>query len=90
MEHALLVATDVALQSGVSSWRRRVVVRLLCSFVCSCFLEENHAWRGVLLESCSQVDVARFQNRIGFLRLSPGCGAPGPWRRLANNDRDVV
>ena len=36
-------------------------------FVLSCFLQGNHAWPGVLLESCSQVHVARIQNRIGLL-----------------------
>ena len=34
--------------------------------VCYCFLEENFACCGVLFASCSQVDVARFQNRIGL------------------------
>ena len=59
-----LVATDVALQGGVSSWRRRVVVQLVLLFF-SCVSKENVAWRGVLFASCSKVDVALFQNRTG-------------------------
>ena len=45
---------------------------LSCCAVCVAasvffFLEENVAWRGVLFASCSQVDVARFQSRIGLI-----------------------
>ena len=92
-----LVATVVALQGGVSSWRRRVVVQFVLLF--SCVSKENVAWRGVLFASCFEVDVALFQNRTGPLE----CLVIGiclvavyhivssrPWRRLANNKRDVV
>ena len=54
-----LVATDVALQGGLSSWRRRVVVQFVLLFF-SCVSKENVAWRGVLFASCFEVDVARF------------------------------
>ena len=59
-----LVATDVALQGGLSRWRRRVVVQFVLLFF-SCVSKENVAWRGVLFASCSEVDVALFQNRTG-------------------------
>ena len=55
-----LVATDVALQGGLSSWRRRVVVEFVLLFFCSCVSKENVAWRGVLFASCFELDVARF------------------------------
>ena len=61
-----LVATDVALQSGVSSWRRRVVVQFVLLFF-SCVSKENVVWRGVFFASCCQVDVALFQNRTGLI-----------------------
>ena len=68
--------------------------------VFTCVSKENVAWRGVLFASCSQVDVALFQNRTGLI----GClvigicliavrhqsVSSGPWRRLANDDRDAV
>ena len=37
----------------------------LCFFFVS--WTEHVAWRGVLFASCSEVDVARFQNRIGLI-----------------------
>ena len=40
-------------------------VLLLLRFFC--YLEENVGWRGVLFAICSQVDVARFQSRIGLI-----------------------
>ena len=93
-----LVATDVALQGGLSSWRRRVVVQFVLLFF-SCVSKENVAWRGVLFASCSKVDVALFQNRTGLIEcLVIGIClvavhhivSSGPWRRLASNKRDVV
>ena len=74
-----------------------------CCAVCvaffSCVSKENVAWCGVLFASCSQVDVALFQNRTGPIEcLVIGIClvavhhivSSGPCLRLANNKRDVV
>ena len=93
------VATDAALQSGVNSWRRRDVVQFVLLLLCF-FSEENVAWRGALFASCSQVDVALFQNRTGLIEclvigiclvtVRHHSVSSGPWRRLGNYERDVV
>ena len=56
------VTTDVALRSGVSSWRRRVIVQLVCVLLLCFFLclERNDS----LMRTVVKVDVARFQNRL--------------------------
>ena len=74
-----------ASQSRLKNWRRHLVLQcalqlLLFSF----FLKGNLACCGVLFASCSQVDVAQFQNRIGLSESSTSlrqwhlldCGAP--------------
>ena len=94
-----LVATDVALQGDLSSWRRRVVVQLVLLFLP---VSRRKTSRGV--EYCSRVVLKLMWHgsRIELDQLSVSLLAfawlrsvhhivsSGPWRRLANNKRDVV
>ena len=93
-----LVATDVALQGDLSSWRRRVVVQFVFFFLVS----RRKTSRGV--ECCSRVVLKLMWHgsRIELDQLSVSLLAfawlrsvrhivsSGPWRRLANDDRGVV
>ena len=62
--HVLLVTTDVALHSGVSSGRRQVIVQFVCA-VSVFFLSRREAFNRV------KVGVARFQNRLDQKSVSP-------------------
>ena len=62
--HVLLLTTDVALHSGVSSGRRQVIVQFVCA-ASVFFLSRREAVTRV------KVGVARFQNRLDQKSLSP-------------------
>ena len=89
--HALVVATDVALQSGVSTWRRRVVVQFFLLLLCFLFPRgkpcvARSIMRELFSSSCGTVPESNWTNCVS----RQVAVRQDLWRRLANNDRDVV
>ena len=94
--HVLLVTTDVALHSGVSSERRQVLVQFVCAasvfFLCrgEAFnrAKSSQSWCGQVPESLGPIESLA----IGTCSIAVRhhSASSGLWRSLSNYDLDVV